>query len=47
MVPKEGVHIAFNGRKCERCVNPGSDFPRINYTVEVDMTSTSSTTVDV
>ena len=40
MVLKEGVYIAFNGRKWERCVNVGNGIPQVNYMVEVEMMST-------
>ena len=48
MVPKEGVYIAFYGRKWKRCVDAGNSIPQVNYTVEVEMPSTrSSTTIEI
>ena len=40
VLPKKGVHIAIDGTKWERCVNVGIHIPQVNYTVEVEVTST-------
>ena len=40
VLPKKGIHKAFDGTKWERYVNIGNRIPQVNYMVEVEMTIT-------